>query len=198
MVNWYVKTRVIFVSKHLVLYFKNLSFIHEIPMPSTSLLEERSVKEDMPLSIACNIQVSMFVELCWNTIFSFSKQLLTSNTNLRRNYWNKMAIKNSGTHPIAVIVLSILILDDLNLIELQYLTIHILEQEFQGQPKILKSYCHKNLFLYSTFLSIFNAWVSCYWLEIEGSWHNSHSWQIVHGLIPFLGSPRGTKYNMDF
>ena len=37
-----------------------------------------------------------------------------------------MEIKNFGKHPIAVLVLLILIFDDLNL------TIHILEQELQG------------------------------------------------------------------
>ena len=37
-----------------------------------------------------------------------------------------MKIKNFGTHPIVVIVLSILIFDDLILV------IYILEQEFQG------------------------------------------------------------------
>ena len=36
-----------------------------------------------------------------------------------------MKIKNFGTHPIVVIVLSILIFDDLNMV------IYILEQEFQ-------------------------------------------------------------------
>ena len=43
-----------------------------------------------------------------------------------------MKTKIFETHPIVVIVLSILIFDDLNLIEPQYLTIYILEQEFQG------------------------------------------------------------------
>ena len=43
-----------------------------------------------------------------------------------------MEIKNFGMHPILVIVLLILIFDDLNLIEPQYLTIYILEQELQG------------------------------------------------------------------
>ena len=66
-----------------------------------------------------------------------------------------MEIKNSVTHPIVVIVLSILIFDDVNLIEPQYLTIYILEQEFQGLPKILKSYYHRNLFLYSIFWGYF-------------------------------------------
>ena len=37
-----------------------------------------------------------------------------------------MEIKSFGKHPIVVLVLLILIFDDLNL------TIHILEQEFQG------------------------------------------------------------------
>ena len=123
--------------------------------PSTSLLEKRSDEEHIPLGIGFDIQVCMFVELCWNTIFSFSKQLLISNINLHHNYWNKMEIKNSGTHPIVVTVLSILIFDDVNLIEPQYLTIYILEQEFQGLPKILKSYYHRNIFLYSTFLGYF-------------------------------------------
>ena len=129
---WYATTYVIYVFKHLVLYFKDLWVIHEIPMPSTSLLGERSDKQHIPLWIGFNIQVCMFVELCWITLFSFSKQWLTNNINLHRNYWNKMEIKNFETHPIVVIVLSILIFDDLNLIEPQYLTVYILEQEFQG------------------------------------------------------------------
>ena len=128
---WYVTTPVIYVFKHLVLYFKFCIFIHEIQMPLTSLLEKRSDKEHILFWIAFNIQVCMFDEPCWN-IFSFSKQLLTSHINLHRNYWNKMKIKNSGTHNIVIIVLSILIFDDLNLIETQYLTTCILEQEFRG------------------------------------------------------------------
>ena len=83
---WYVATHVIHVFKHLVLYFKDLWFIHEIPMSSTSLLEERS---DIYLWIEFNIQVCMFVKIYWNTMFYFSKQLLTCNINLHRNYWNK-------------------------------------------------------------------------------------------------------------
>ena len=57
----------------------------------------------------------MFVELCWNTIFSFSKQLLTVSSIGTVITETKLEIKNSGTHPIVVIVLSILIFDYLNL-----------------------------------------------------------------------------------
>ena len=46
--------------KHLVFYLKDLWFIHEIPMPSTSLLEIRSVAEPIPLWIRFNIQVAPF------------------------------------------------------------------------------------------------------------------------------------------
>ena len=79
---WYVTTRVIYVFKHLVLYFKDLWVVHKIQMPSTYLLGERLDKEHIPLWIGFNIQVCMFVELYWNTAFSFSKQLLTNNINL--------------------------------------------------------------------------------------------------------------------
>ena len=116
----YVTTHVIYVFKHLVLHFKDLWFIHEIPVPSTSVVEERSDKEHISLWIGFNIQVCIFVELCRNTIFTFSKHLLTCNISLIRNYWNTVEIKNSGTHPNVVIVLSILNFDDLNL------AIHIL------------------------------------------------------------------------
>ena len=129
---WYVTTRMIYVFKHLILYFKDLWFIHEIPMPSTSLLVEELDKEHISSIIGFHIQVCMFTEHCWNTKFSFSKQLLSSNINLHRKYWNKLEIKNSEANSIVVIVLSILIFDDLNLIEPQYLTIYILEQEFEG------------------------------------------------------------------
>ena len=72
---WYVATHVIHVFKHLVLYFKDLWFIHEIPMLSTPLLEERSDKEHVSLWIEINIQVCMFVQLCWNTLLFFSKAI---------------------------------------------------------------------------------------------------------------------------
>ena len=42
----------------------DLWLIHEIPMPSTFLLKERSDKEHIPLWIPFNIQVCMFVEVC--------------------------------------------------------------------------------------------------------------------------------------
>ena len=70
---WYITAQVINVFIRLVLYFKDLWFIPEIPMPSASLLEESSDKEHIPLLIRLNTQVCMFVELFWNTLLSLSK-----------------------------------------------------------------------------------------------------------------------------
>ena len=70
-------------------------------MLSTPLLEERSDKEPASLWIEINIQVCMFVRLCWNTILSFSKTIVTSictvitETNENKKFWNAPYCSNS-------------------------------------------------------------------------------------------------------
>ena len=78
---WYMTAWVIYAFISLVLYFKDFWFILEIPMPSASFLEETSDKEHTPLWIPLNIQVCMFVVLCWNMMFFLGKELLTSTIN---------------------------------------------------------------------------------------------------------------------